>query len=311
MKKIVITGIGGFVGEYLAAYFVVQGFSVFGFDRHGATIPNVQAATLNLLDKSAVDSYIKEIQPEYLIHLAAQSSVKKSWDNPEETTKINVEGTKYLLSAITAHSPKCITLIVSSAEIYGTPKEIPLTEKSPINPNSPYGKSRQEQEKLCEEYRQKNNLKIIISRSFPHTGPKQTDQFVCSNFAKQIARIEAEKQEPILSVGNLEARRDFTDVRDIVRAYHLLITNPNANGVYNICSGKSIPIAEILKTLLSYSKKKITIIQDPAKMRPSDIPDLLGSNSKFVQLTGWKPEIPFDQTLKEMLNWWRKETALK
>ncbi len=309
MKTAVITGIGGFVGKYLAAYLVSQGIAVFGFDRQGTQIIGAKTVTLDLLDPIALKAYIKEIKPDYIIHLAAQSSVKKSWDNPEETKQINIEGTRYLLDAIVKHSPTSKILIVSSAEIYGIPTTVPITEKTPLNPNSPYGESRLEQEKICQEYIKKHNLTLVITRSFPHTGLGQSDQFVCSNFAKQIALIEAGKQEPLLSVGNLDAKRDFSDVRDIVKSYYLLITNPHAQGVYNICSGKSIAIADVLQKLLSYSKNSITVTPDPAKMRPSDIPNMLGSNSKFTALTGWKPEIHFDQTLREMLEWWRKETT--
>ncbi len=306
-KKVIITGGGGFVGKYLSQYLVEQGFVVYGFDRHGSDIPNITTVIIDILDKEKVDKYIQQISPTHLIHLAAQSSVKKSWDNPTQTISINVEGTRNILESITLHTPKCTVLIISSAEIYGTPKILPITEQTPINPNNPYAESRKQQEELCQNFITKNKLNLIIARSFPHTGAGQSDQFVCSNFAKQIALIEANQQPPILTVGNLEAKRDFTDVRDVVRAYHLLITTPHTSGVFNVCSAKSIPISSILSTLQTFSTSKITIKQDPDKMRPSDIPNMVGSNTKLQQATNWKPIIPINQTLQEILHYWRNE----
>ncbi len=316
--KIIISGVGGFVGAYAAKYFLSQNFDVFGFDRHGSTISHPTTRVIDLLDQMAVEKFIEEVKPTHFLHLAAQSSVKKSWDEPQQTHNINVQGTKNILDSIHLHTPQCIILIISSAEIYGIPQKIPITETTPLNPSNPYATSRLKQEELCKTYHHQHHLKIIIARSFPHTGPGQIDQFVCSNFAKQIALIEAKQQPPILSVGNLEAKRDFTDVRDIVKAYHLLITHQhiitstseNHLPIYNVCSGISLAISDILTQLLNFSNIKIIIEQDSNKIRPSDIPNLLGDNTKLVQSIGWKPLIPIEQTLQEILNYWRTQIKL-
>ena len=306
MKKYLISGISGFVGKYLADFLTKKNYEVSGFDRKGSIIPKVNISKIDILDKEAVKNFIKEIKPDYIIHLAAQSSVKKSWDNPEETITINVEGTRNLLEGVIAAGivPQCKILIVTSAEIYGVPKEVPIKESHPLSPSSPYGESRLKQEELIEDYRKKG-IHITVSRSFPHTGPGQSDQFVCSSFSRQIAEINLGKQEPIIKVGNLEAIRDFTDVRDIIEAYHLILTK-ELKGTYNICSGKGIKIDDMLQTLIKLSDKQIEIEQDPSRDRPSDIPILIGDNSKFCEETGWKPNIPFEQTLGDLFAYWKR-----
>ncbi len=307
-KRCLITGVSGFVGRYLAEFLQEKGYEIYGFDRTGAVIPGVIAGKGDLLHKEKVTEFVQQVQPEFIFHLAAQSSVKKSWDNPLATMAVNVEGTRNLLDAVVSAGleKSCTILVVSSAEIYGAPVFIPIIEDHPLHPASPYGESRLAQEKLIQDYREKYNLNIIICRSFPHTGPRQTTEFVCSNFAFQIAQIEAGKQEPVLRVGNLDAERDFTDVRDVVKAYYLLSTKVT-QGTYNVCSGKALSIASVLKTLLSFSKVTITVEQDASRMRPSDIPLLLGDNSLLRQTVPWEISIPFTQTLAELLDYWRKQ----
>ncbi|HIH11105.1 TPA: GDP-mannose 4,6-dehydratase [Candidatus Woesearchaeota archaeon] len=301
-----VTGIGGFVGSYLADFLHQQGWTVIGFDRSGKEIPNTITHKIDLLDKDNVYSLVQKINPQYIIHLAAQSSVKVSWDKPEETININVEGTRILLDAVihAGIQNTCKLLVVSSAEIYGPPQQVPMNEDHSLNPINPYGQSRLQQEQLINEYIQKKNLQIIIARSFPHTGPGQLPTFACPSFAQQIVHIEQGKQESIINVGNLDAQRDFTDVRDVVKAYYLLLTKVNF-GVFNVCSGHAVAMKDILQQLLHESTKAITIQQDPARMRPSDIPILVGSNTKIHQATGWKPIIPLSQTLRDILNSWR------
>ncbi|GAG14942.1 unnamed protein product, partial [marine sediment metagenome] len=233
------------------------------------------------------------------------SSVKKSFDYPELCKKINVQGTKNILESTlkTKISPRI--LIISSADIYGIPKKIPIPENHELNPVSPYAESRKEQEALCKEYADK--LKIIILRSFPHIGPGQLPIFVTADFSKQIAEIEKGINPPIMKIGNIKAKRDFTDVRDMVKAYLLAIEKCKPGEIYNVCSGNSYSIQEILDKQLSFSKVKIKLEHDPNRMRPSDIPELTGDNSKFKQATGWQPEITIDQTLKDLLDYWREQ----
>tara|TARA_Y100000310_G_C20608036_1_gene776556 strand:+ start:183 stop:1043 length:861 start_codon:yes stop_codon:yes gene_type:complete len=285
--KILITGINGFVGPHLKEELIQNNHEVLGTDITEAEIVDHQA---DILDKESISKIIQETSPDAIIHLAAQSSVKKSFDDPELTKKINVEGTKNLLEA----APRTKTLIVSSAEVYGTPTTIPITEDAKLKPTSPYGESRVEQEALAKEH---NN--IIIARSFNHTGPGQQPNFVCSDWAKQIA----ENQETV-KVGDLNLERDISDVRDVVRAYRLLLEKAQP-GIYNVCSGQSYKLSKILDILTE--GRNISTEQDPSKLRKVDIPILQGDHTKLTKETSWKPEIPIEQTLKDLREYWQQQ----
>jgi len=308
--KCLITGINGFVGKHLSSFLSYKSKEVYGFDRSGSQNNKSKVFQIDILNRNEVFNLIKKIKPNSIFHLAAQSSVKNSWQNPEKTMQVNVLGTKNLLDAVISAglTKSCRILVVSSAEIYGLPKEIPMKEDHQLNPISPYGKSRLQQEKLIQEYIRKYNLNIIIARSFPHTGPGQSKNFVCSNFAHQISGIDSKQNEPIIRVGNLNAERDFTDVRDIVKAYYLLV-HKNLKGTFNVCSGKSIKISEILNKLLKFSNKKITVKKDKLRMRPSDIPVLVGNNSLIKETINWKPKIPIEKTLLDLFNYWRYKSS--
>ncbi len=302
-----ITGINGFVGKHLANFLLSKEFEVFGMDisDNFEGDDKVKYYKADILDFDNLKQIINEIKPEIIFHLAGFSSIKKSFEQPELCKKINVQGTKNLLEAVINSKINPKILIISSADVYGIPKSIPTPETAELNPISPYAESRKEQEELCKEYMEK--LQIIISRSSPHIGPGQQPIFVASDFAKQIAEIEKNLKEPIIKVGNLEVKRDFTDVRDMVKTYLLTIEKCKPGEIYNICSGKTYSIKEILDKLLSFTQVKITIKQDPNKIRKSDIPVLVGDNSKFVKATGWKPEIPIEKTLKDILEYWREK----
>ncbi len=300
--KAFITGINGFVGNHLSDFLLSRGFEVLGMDVSEGCKKGVRCYKADLLAVDEVREIIDEVRPDYVFHLAGFSSVKKSFEQPELCRKINVDGTKNLLDAIEDVGINPKILIVTSAEIYGIPKMIPIKETHELNPDSPYGESRKEQEELCKKY---DKLNIVISRSFPHVGPGQQPLFVVSDFSKQIVEIEKGK-EPVMGVGNLEAKRDFTDVRDVVKAYLLAVEKCNRGEVYNICSGNVYSIQEVLDKLLSMSELNIEVEQDESKMRPSDIPVLQGDNSKFREKTGWSPEIGIEDTLKDVLNYWRK-----
>ncbi len=321
-----ITGIAGFVGPYLAEHLLSNKHEVFGVDILKKKIENVISYQTDILDIEGLFSVINEIRPDYVFHLAAQSSVEKSFSQPEFTKKVNVGGTKNLLDSILSAGIKPAILIVSSAQIYGFPKQLPITEQHPLNPQSPYAKSRLEQEKLVLEYSKEcndvlnseglfsimneimPNMRVVIARSFNHTGPGQSTEFVCSDFAKQIVEIEKGLKEPLVKVGNLEAKRDFTDVRDIVKGYLLALEKGETGECYNLCSGKAYSIEEILQMLIKESKcKDIKVEKDPQKTRAGDITVLLGDNSKFCKQTGWKLEIQIEQTLSDILEYWRKQ----
>ena len=304
--KFLVTGIEGFVGPHLERFLQSQDCEVIGtYLEMDSPLPNY--IKMDLTDISEVSAVISEVQPEYVIHLAGFSSVGKSFEQPELCNQINVEGTKNLLDAIIQNHLKPKILIVSSGEVYGNPAIIPIAENSPLIATSPYAQSRIDQEKLCLDYCKKPKLFIVISRSFNHTGPGQLDNFVISSFAKQIVQIERGFQENIL-VGNLDAVRDFSDVRDIVRAYYSLIMNGKKGEIYNICSGNGYSIKDLLDKLIALSDHEIIIEVDPDRVRPLDIPVLIGDNSKFVQDCNWQSEIPIEQTLEDVLTFWRNQT---
>lgn len=322
MKNVLITGINGFVGSHLAELLVSKKkYNVYGTVREKSptekSLENIEAIKdqltligMELSDKQSVENTIKESKPDYLFHLAAQSFVPASWERPEETIIDNVVGTIKIFEMLRKNNLNPKTLIVGSSEEYGLvyPNEIPIKETNPLRPLNPYGVSRLAQDKLAFQYYKVHNLNIIISRVFNHTGPRRRPEFVTSNFAKQIVEIELGIKKPEIEVGNLESIRDFTDVRDIVKAYILAVEKCVPGEVYNICSGKGYKVSDVLKILLDISKNDdIVIKQDKNKMRVGDNPILIGDNTKFCKQTGWHPEIPFEQTLKDLLDYWRNK----
>lgn len=296
--KALITGVNGFVGPYLKRHLLDNGFEVIGTDiSFGRDVD----CEIDLLDREGIEKLIIKTKPSLIFHLAAQSSVKLSWAKPDLTRNINVQGTKNLLDAVKNNIPESKILIVSSADVYGIPKKVPVNEDSELNPVSPYGKSRVEQERLALSY----GLNLVVTRSFNHTGRGQKPIFVCSDFAKQIAEIENGKKA-VINVGDVTIKRDFTDARDIVIAYLLALQKCKFNEVYNICRGTVYSIKQILDILVSFTDKEIRIRQDKTKLREKDIPLMEGNNSKFVKATGWKPNIPIEKTLKDLLDYWRE-----
>ncbi len=304
--KAFITGIGGFVGKYLAEHLLANGFKVYGIDRQESSIKECSIEACDILDKEKLSAVVERLKPDAIFHLAALSSVSKSFEAAKETKRVNVEGTRNLLDAVAAAKISPIILVVSSLQIYGKPDRLPIREDASLRPASPYAESKAEQERLCREYGDKKKLKIIISRSFNHTGPGQSADFVWPSFAKQIAEIEAGKRKE-LNVGNLDVERDFSDVRDIVKAYLLAIKKCKPGEIYNICSGKAYNIGKMLDVMKSYSTAKVKVVVDSSRVRKEDVPVLYGDNSKFAKATGWKPEIPFEKTLKDILEYWRKQ----
>jgi len=301
-KRVLITGISGFVGPYLAKELLKHRYEVFGIDRSGGLNKEkeIKVVKCDLLDKKNVFEVIKKIKPAFVFHLAGFSSVKDSWDKPELCRKINVEGTKNLLDALEKANLNSKVLIVTSAEVYGKPKALPLKENIVLYPESPYAKSRVEQEKLLLKYKE---LDWIVSRSFNHTGPGQQPIFVIPEFAKQLAEIKLKKSKPEIFVGNLKARRDFSDVRDVVAAYRILLEKGKSHEIYNVCSGKSYTVKSLLSKMIKMSGKKVKISADKNKFRPVDVMDLKGDNKKFKKL-GYKFKYNIDKTLKDSLKWW-------
>ncbi|MCJ7828024.1 GDP-mannose 4,6-dehydratase [Patescibacteria group bacterium] len=317
-KKVLITGITGFVGSHLADYLLdLKNYEIVGTKRPRSNIQNikhiVRKITLfsaDILDSHSIYELVKKVQPDYIFHLAAQSFVPASWNSPANTMEVNINGTVNVFEAVRKLSLDPVIQIACSSEEYGLVKEdeVPVTESNPFRPLSPYAVSKIAMDMLGYQYFKSYGMKIVRTRAFNHTGPRRTDTFVCSTFAKQIAEIEKGYMDPVIKVGNLEAKRDFTDVRDVVKAYLLSVQKGEPGEDYIICSGKTWLIKDVLDMLIGLAKIEVKIEQDPDRMRPSDVPILLGNHSKITKQTGWKPKIPFEKTIKDMLDYWRENT---
>lgn len=300
--RVLITGINGFVGTHLKEFLQKKSYDVYGIDRH---LEQSNILKADVRDKKRMLYVVKNVKPDMIFHLAGQSSVKKSMVLPKLTEDTNVSGTKNLLDACVDAELNPKILVASSSEVYGIQKKFPINEEARLNPINFYAESRIRQEKLSMDYFRDYNMNIVITRAFTHTGPGQKPSFVCPNLAKQIAEIEKKHRKPIVKVGNIKIRRDFTDVRDVVKAYNLTLEKCDFGQIYNICSGKSYSIKEVLDTLLCMSKIKIKVEIEKNRMRKSDVPIMIGDNSKFCNKTGWKPVILFSSTLKDILEFWR------
>ncbi|RKN85302.1 GDP-mannose 4,6-dehydratase [Paenibacillus ginsengarvi] len=313
--KALVTGISGFVGSHMAEFLLKQNVEVTGTIRHRSRmdhikhLKDIRLVECELRDPFSVEHLIEDIKPDLIFHLAAQSFVPTSWNSPIDTIHNNVAGQVNIMEALRRFDLSCKMQIACSSEEYGhvEPEETPIRETNPLRPLSPYAVSKVAQDFLGYQYYKSYGLPIVVTRTFNHTGPRRGENFVTSNFAKQIALIEKGKKPPVLHVGNLSAKRDFTDVRDVVRAYWFALEKGNPGETYNIASGTCCTIREMLDLLLSFSNVNISIEEDPARLRPSDVEILLGDYSKFHAVTGWKPEIPFEQTMRDLLQYWRDQ----
>jgi GDP-4-dehydro-6-deoxy-D-mannose reductase len=314
--RVLITGINGFVGGHLAEYLLAQGgWEVWGLARTPTlTLPSlhgrVQVVQADLNDRDATRTAVTAVRPAAIIHLAGQAFVPESFRDPAQTLCTNTLGALHLfLALIDADLRATRVLVVGTNEEYGQigPDDLPVTEQTPLRPTSPYGVSKATQSLLALQYHLSHGLDLVRVRPFTHIGPRQNERFVTAAFARQIARIEAGLQEPVLRVGNLDARRDFTDVRDIVRAYALLLHHGAAGAVYNVGSGHVVTIRAILDMLLAASAAHIDVRPDPALMRPIDIPLVYSDCAPLQRSTGWAPQIPLQQTLHDVLEYWRDQ----
>lgn len=314
--KVLITGLTGFAGSYLAEYLVAKKkYEVCGtylFDDSLANIVTIKdkinLIKIDLSKEENVFKLIKDTSPSLIFHLAALASPSNSFNNPTETLTNNISLQVNILEAVRKNNLlDTKILVVSSADIYGrvVKEDLPIDEQTPLMPTSPYSVSKIAQDFLGLSYFLSYKLKIVRVRPFNHIGPKQAPHFVVSSFAKQIAEIEKGKREPVLHVGNLQAKRDFTNVKDIASAYILAIEKGKDGEVYNIGSGTSYRISDILSKLIHMSHAKIKIEKDEALLRPSDNLELICNSSKFTKLTGWKPQISITTTLKDTLDYWR------
>lgn len=309
--KALIVGAAGFVGSYLIQHLT----TTYDWEIHATKLPNenlsvsdIHVHDLNILNIDEIRELFTKLKPDYIFHLAAQSSVALSWNNPQITVDINIKGTLNILDTIRSldgYSPRI--LLIGSGEEYGyiLPDETPVNERVTPRPGNIYAATKACQNMLGNIYYRAYGMQLIMVRAFNHIGPNQTSVFVASDFCKQVAEIEAGKKKPILHVGNLSAKRDFTDVRDVVRAYGILIQHGKAGETYNIGSGHAISIQELLNIILSLSTAKILVSTDSARLRPSDIPVIEADITKLQDSINWHPEISLKQTLLETLNYWR------
>lgn len=314
--RVLITGITGFVGSHFADYALARGVEVVGSYRWRSNIENiehirsrVELVDCDLRDASSTHHLVETARADWVIHLAAQSFVGTSWQAPAETFITNTVSQVNLLEALRSRTPQARFLVIGSSEEYGfvTEDELPITEDNALRPLSPYAVSKVAQDLMGYQYFKSYGMPIVRSRAFNHEGPRRGDVFVTSSFARQIAEIERGLRPPVIAVGSLKNRRDYTDVRDIVRGYWLLLERGEPGEVYNLCSGRAWVIQDILDFLLAQAKVAgITVREDPARLRPSDLPVLRGDAAKARAAVGWEPEIPFEQTLRDILEYWRE-----
>ncbi|MCH7760851.1 GDP-mannose 4,6-dehydratase [candidate division TA06 bacterium] len=314
--RVLITGVTGFAGSHLCDLLLTkEDVEIFGVKRWRSQTENIEhlQSKITLLegdirDSTSMREILKKVRPDRIFHLAAQSFVLTSWKLPMEVLETNIMGQLNLLEGVRSLGLDPLIHIAGSSEEYGLvqPEDLPLKEETPLRPLSPYGVSKVVQDLLGFQYFKSYGMRIIRTRGFNHTGPRRGSVFVTSDFAHQISLIEKKRIKPVIRVGNLEAVRDFTDVRDMMRGYWLALEKGEPGEVYNIASGKGIKIREVLDCLLKLSGVEVKIEEDPEKMRPSDVPILIGDSHKFREKSGWRPEIPFEKTLRDILDYWRE-----
>lgn len=309
MKKGLVVGAAGFVGNYLVNELFANGIEAYATKLPHEKFDNSYAKVydLDIMDKDAIIALLFDIRPDYIFHLAAQSSVGLAWKNPGLTVDVNIKGSLNLMDAIRELFYKPRVLLIGSGEEYGhiLPGEVPITETNLLRPGNIYAATKACQNMIANIYSKAYDMELMMVRAFNHIGPGQAPMFVVSDFCKQVAEIEKELREPIIKVGNLAAKRDFTDVRDVVKAYVKLIQLGKAGETYNVGSGNAQAIREILDLIISMANKNITVEIDPNKLRPVDVPIIEADITKLNQLTGWTPQIPLEQTIQETLDYWR------
>jgi GDP-4-dehydro-6-deoxy-D-mannose reductase len=311
IRSLLITGATGFVGTHLRALLaqIRPEWGIAGTMLHNPTTdPGI--VPCDLQDAAAISDLVARTAPDAVIHLAGQSNVPASFRDPEATLANNILGTLHLLDACRAHAKETCLLIVSSNEVYGPVPEAeqPIGEDRPLRPGNPYAVSKAAQEMLALQYAQSYGLDVVVARPFNHIGPGQTDRFVVSAFARQVAEVERGIRD-VVSVGNLDVARDFTDARDVCRAYIALVERGAWGGVYNIGRGAAIRVGDLLDLLCRLAHVEVKVERDPARMRPSDVPVMRADTTHLRAATGWQPEIPLEQTLRETLDWWREKLA--
>ena len=312
MKKALIIGAAGFVGNYLIDHIqndCMWSIAVTKMAHEVIEKQGIKIYDLDIMDKDAVTVLLKENCPDYIFHLAAQSSVALSWKNPGLTVDVNIKGSLNILDAIRELDYMPRVLLIGSGEEYGYVKkeEIPIDEQTTLRPGNIYAATKACQNMIGGIYAKAYSMDVMMVRAFNHVGPNQAPLFVVADFCKQVAEIERGEKPPVIKVGNLTAKRDFSDVRDVVRAYTMLMNSGIAGETYNVGSGNAIAIQEILDAIIELSGKEIEVQIDTARLRPVDVPLIEADITKLTETTGWKPEIALKWTIKETLNYWREK----
>jgi len=312
--RALITGITGFAGGHLAQILLDRGDEVFGVARdEGVGLSHlnqeITPVIADLQSPEVANKVLNDLRPDAIYHLAGQAFVPTAWADPWDTLENNIRPQLNILQAMVSQKSKARLLIVASNQVYGPVRQdqIPVNENTPLRPDNPYGVSKVTQDLLGLQYHLSHSLDVLRVRAFNHIGPRQNPVFVSASFAKQIARIEAGLTEPVIHVGNLEAKRDFTDVIDVMRAYALLVDYGEPGEAYNVGTGRAYSIQYLLEVLLSYTNMNIKIEQDETRLRPSDISVIYADNSKLKSTTGWAPTIKFEDSLRRVLEYWRAE----
>ncbi len=318
--RLLLTGAGGFVGGHLVQHLGRErpDVEVFGLVLPQGGISWGTGAGMSVLeadlnDPAATAAVVEAVRPDAVVHLAGQSSPHLSWIDPGGTLRTNVMGVVHVLDAARRLGLRPAVVVVGSAEEYGqiTAEELPLDEETPLRPSSPYAVSKVAQTALAFLYGPAGGMRVVATRTFHHTGPGRGETFAESSFARQIAEIEAGRRPAILKVGNLDAVRDFADVRDVVRAYWLLLEKGVGGTVYNVCTGRGRRIGDLVELLLACSRVRVEVRVDPERLRPSEVPVQVGDPSRLQAATGWQPRIPLEQTLRDLLADWRARLQVK
>jgi GDP-4-dehydro-6-deoxy-D-mannose reductase len=310
---IVITGVGGFAGRHLAALCAERGVEVAGIGR--GERPDLPALVsydqIDLADGEATRAAIARLEPDQVVHLAAEASVARSWEAPAEVISANITTSLNLLEAVRLEAPEATTLVACSGEEYGRPERLPVDESHPLAPRNPYATSKAMVDVLAGSYAEMHGMGVLRARAFNHAGPGQSDTYVVAQFARQIAEAEAAQRSSgrvEILTGNTAVRRDFCDVRDVVRAYLLALENAES-GAFNVCSGSATPVSDILSGLAAHSPLELECRVDPSRLRDNEVMEIRGSHERLTELTGWRPEIDLSDTLRDTLDWWRERLS--
>jgi GDP-4-dehydro-6-deoxy-D-mannose reductase len=301
---VIVTGAGGFVGRHVISALRQHGRPVTAWTHRAA--PGDHVRVVDVMDPLAIAAALQASRPVALIHLAGAPHVGQSWQDSAHPLRVNALGTHHVLNGLRLHAPACRALVVTSAMVYA-PSAESLTEEHPLGATSPYGVSKLAQDELARRAGSDDGLAVVVARPFNHTGPGQSDSFALSSFCRQIVAAERGTGPARLRVGNLDAKRDLTDVRDVVAAYITLLDLAAPGSVWNVCTGNAHRIGDLLEYLLAQARIPITVEQDPARMRPADQPCLQGDPSRLQQAFGWRPTFTIEDTLTDMLEWWRSQ----